>query len=157
MAYLAFVEPHGYVYLDQPLPALPLRKKQEFTRPPPSSPCGKEYTVDSVVWEFHAYLKDKWVVRYLVRWLKWEDEFNTIEPEYRMRKTFALWQFKNPNQKIGMGYGFSHRAIRSSADQIPPEEVEIHELSGAHYHALQNELKISIRAKHYTKYIGFHG
>ncbi len=113
--------------------------------------------MDSVVEEFHAYLQNKCVLRYLFRWWQWEDEFNTIEPEYRMRQTFALWQFRNPNQKIDMGDGFSSRALRSSADQISPEEVEVHEQSGAHYDILQKQLKVSGKAKHYTKYIGFHG
>jgi hypothetical protein len=93
--------------------------------------------VDSVVWDFSAYLQNKWVLRYLVRWWRWEDESNTIEPEYRMRQTNALWQFKNTNQKIGIGDGFSSQALRSSADQIPPEEVEIHEQSGVYYDTLQ--------------------
>jgi hypothetical protein len=113
--------------------------------------------VDSVVGEFRAYLQNKWVLRYLVRWWQWEYEFNTIEQEYRMRQTYALWQFKNPNQKIGMGDGFSSRALRSSADQISPEEVKVHEQSGAHYDILQKQQKVSVKAKHYTKYIGFHG
>ncbi len=112
--------------------------------------------MDSVVEEFHAYLQNKWVLRYLVRWWQLEDEFNTIEPEYRMRQTFALWQFRNPNQKIDMGDGFSSRALRSSADQISPEEVEVHEQCGARYDILQKKLKVFVKVIHYAKYIGFH-
>jgi hypothetical protein len=113
--------------------------------------------VDSVVEEFHAYLQNKCVLRYLFRWWQWEDEFNTIEPEHRMRQTFALLQFKSPNLKIDMGNGFSSRALRSSADQISPEEVEVHEQSGARYDILQKQLKVFVKAKHYVKYIGFDG
>jgi len=54
------------------------------------------------------------------------------KPEYRLRQTFALWQFKNPGHVIGIGDGFSSRALRSSLANIPPEEAEVHHQAGNH-------------------------
>ncbi len=58
---------------------------------------------------------------------------------------------------IGIGDGFSSRALRSSLANIPPEEAEVHHQASNHYLSLQEQLKISVKAKHYTKCIGFHG
>jgi hypothetical protein len=154
-SYPAFIKLHGHVHLDSPFPNLPRRKEQDYDRPCPA--FLDEYTVDSVVWDVRIHLQHKWVLRYLVRWYRWEDEFNTIEPEYRLCRTFAFWQFKNPGQVIGIGDGLSSRALRSSPDNIPLEETEVLHQSGDHYLSLLRQLKISVKTKRYTKCIGFHG
>jgi hypothetical protein len=138
--------------LDSPFPNLLPRKEQDYDRP--GFAFMDEYTVDSVVWEVRVHLQHKWVLRYLAKWYEWEDEFNTIEPEYRLYRTFAFWQFKNPGQVISIGDGLSSRALHFSPDNIPAEETEVLRQSGDHYLTLQRQLKISVKAKHY---IGFHG
>jgi len=98
------------VQLFNPLASLADRS-DTFSHPRPTQ--NGEYYVHCVCGEVNAFIRNKWVTRYLVRWTGWEDRYNTIEPKHTIGPTAAFFAFSHPN--IQSGIGATKSSLRSAA------------------------------------------